>query len=275
MTDETDNDRMLRLVTGNDGKPLPRRFYKDVGVNAQNGILLDGKTVKTPLKAALRLPNANLAQAVAGEWAAQGKSINFAAMPLTKLANTAIDRATHERKTITRELADYANADLICYRAAQPSDLVELQQAAWDPVLAWVQNKLGVRFEWTRSISHKPQTGEALATFEAYLNELTPWHLTAHYNISTLTGSVLITTMLIEGGMTLDQAWTAAHVDEDWQIARWGEDTDAIKRRSVRHGEAAMAALYRLIGRGGSPDQASGSRQNDRPLRCAGSWTIS
>jgi chaperone required for assembly of F1-ATPase len=247
MTDESKDDRMRRLLTGTEPRPLPRRFYKTVSVDTARQILLDGKPVRTPMKQILSLPSAEMAQSVAAEWDAQTKVIEPARMPLTRLANTAIDRADSERASVIKELVQYADADLICYRVAKPEALVVIQREKWDPVLAWMQDKLGVRFEWSTGIVHKPQTGEALAAFEGYLNQLNNWYLTAHYNISTLTGSVLLTTMLIEGGITADMAWVAAHVDEDFQVSEWGEDEDAKLRRAARRAEFDASVRFATL----------------------------
>ena len=95
------------------------------------------------MKAKLLLPSAALAQAVADEWRNQVKVINPALMPLTKLANTAIDRVGAERAHIIGEVVSFAGNDLVCYRAEQPAALVELQALHWDKVLLWAQQGLG------------------------------------------------------------------------------------------------------------------------------------
>ena len=51
-----------------------KRFWKDATVEESSGkyiILLDGRLVKTPAKATLKVPNAAMAQAIAEEWQAQ------------------------------------------------------------------------------------------------------------------------------------------------------------------------------------------------------------
>ena len=40
----------------------------------------------------------------------------------------------------------------------------------------------------------------------------------------------------------LDFETTAAHVDEDWNMATWGEDSAAMERRAFRLSEFAAAA---------------------------------
>ncbi len=47
-------------------------------------LALDGRIAKTPAKHDLVVPTRALAEAVAGEWQAQGEKIDFAAMPLTR-----------------------------------------------------------------------------------------------------------------------------------------------------------------------------------------------
>jgi chaperone required for assembly of F1-ATPase len=151
---ETEDERLQRLSKGRAEKPLPKRFYKDVQVSKENRILLDGRSVKTPLKAVLQLPNRRLADAVAAEWTAQADVINPALMPLTKLANTAIDRATSERIHVVNEIVQYAASDLVLYRADKPEKLVSLQQQHWNPVLDWAQASLDAKFESTAGIVH-------------------------------------------------------------------------------------------------------------------------
>src|SRR4026209_407525 len=100
MSGETEDQRFERLSRDRIHRPLPKRFYKSVAVTEQFGIALDGQSVKPPLKAPLALRNRALAEAVAAEWAAQMEDVNPHSMPLTKLANTAIDRAVAERSKI-------------------------------------------------------------------------------------------------------------------------------------------------------------------------------
>lgn len=214
-----------------------KRFYKDVTVTEDLGIALDGRPVKTPLKAPLRLPTKALAAAVAAEWAEQGDDIKPATMTLTKLANTAIDRVSEHRPAIEREVLDYANSDLVCYRTDRPPDLVERQVKAWDPVVDWARTELDAPFEVTDAILHRPQPEAALAAFAIPLKDLSDFELAAFHSIMTLTGSALIAMMLARGATVPEAAWIAAHVDEDYQIEHWGQDAEAQARRAGRHTE--------------------------------------
>ena len=214
-----------------------RRFYKTVSLSADGGVLLDGKPVKTPMKAVLVLPAAALARAVAEEWQAQGEKIDPASMPLTRLANTAVDRVMPGRPRIVAEMLQFAGSDLTCYRAEAPPDLIERQTAAWNPVLDWAVAELDVAFVVTAGIVHRPQPEAALKAVEAHLDGLDPFVLAALYNLMTLTGSLLIAAMTVAGRLEPEAAWRAAHTDEEYQIAKWGEDAEARRRLDLRHRE--------------------------------------
>ena len=140
----------------------PRRFYKDVAVTDDLCIALDGRPVKTPLKAKLQLPTKALAEAVAAEWEAQGEKLDPSTMLFTKLANTAIDRVGPMREAITAEVLDYANSDLVCYRAETPEALVDRHARTWDPVIDWARTTLDAPFLVTTGIVHKAQPEAAL-----------------------------------------------------------------------------------------------------------------
>src|SRR5271154_1474123 len=119
-----------------------KRFYKTVSVEPGEGgfaVRLDGRPVKTPARETLAVPTRDLAEAIAAEWRGQGADILPETMPLTKSANTAIDRVAHHREATIAELLNYASADLLCYRAEEPADLAALQAREWDHWLSWLE----------------------------------------------------------------------------------------------------------------------------------------
>ena len=219
---------------------LPKRFYDTV--NLEEGpdgvaILLDKRRVRTPARAELRVAGMVLAKEIAREWDDQGENIDPDTMPMTRRANTALDRVCGREAEVVGELVDYAGADLLCYRAETPEDLVELQCAHWDAVLAWVKNNLGAAFEVRTGISHIDQPAQALAIISNAFADYSPFELAALHTMTTLTGSALLTLAHAKGHLDAEQLWAAAHVDEDWQISQWGEDEEAAKRRTVRRSE--------------------------------------
>lgn len=228
-------------------KPLPKRFYATAAVSdtAPWLVTLDGRPVKTPAKRALALPTRALAEAVAAEWAAQVDVINPGSMPLTRSANTAIDSVAAAADEVAADIVRYAGADLLCYRAEAPVELVVRQAHAWNPALAWARDTLGATFAISEGVRHVEQSPAALAAIDKALTPRDAFALTALHILTTLTGSALLALAVANGAMTADDAWTAAHVDEDYQISQWGEDFEAAERRKVRRAE--FDAACRLL----------------------------
>ncbi|MFD0987106.1 ATP12 family chaperone protein [Methyloligella solikamskensis] len=231
-----------------------KKFYKDVTLAAADGdnaaaLLLDGRTVKTPGRNALALPTEPLGEAVADEWRAQGTEIIPETMPMTRLVNTAIDGVRGNEQTVADDIETFAGTDLLCYRADGPDGLVALQGEAWDPPLRWAEKHFGGPFHLAEGVIHVEQPEETMAGVRASLSGLGPFELTALHIMTSLMGSALLALAVAEGEMVPDEAWDAAHVDEDWQILQWGEDKEASERRARRKEDfdtaARMLALVR------------------------------
>jgi chaperone required for assembly of F1-ATPase len=240
-------DPMLAARRG--GRPtLRKRFYQraHAGDDEGNGfpVLLDGKPVMTPARRALAAPTRALAAQIAQEWNAQGDVIDPAHMPLTRLANVVIDAVTDQPNAVAEEVAKYLGSDLLCYRADAPAGLAARQAQSWEPVLAWAERSLGARFVPVAGVTYAAQPSEAIAAARAAIPD-NPWPLGAVASITTLTGSGLLALALAHGELDAEVAWTAAHVDEDWQMEYWGRDEVALARRAFRFTEfnAAVAVL--------------------------------
>ena len=229
---------------------LRKRFYTTAGV-AQNGdvfeVALDGKPVRTPARRALATPSRDLSQAIADEWQVQTDMIDPANMPLTRLANSIIDGIAEKPELVREEIVKYLGSDLLFYRADGPEPLIERQVAAWDPVVAWAANELGARFIMVEGVVFAAQPPEAVgAASKAIPTDI--WRLGAAHSVMTLTGSSLLALALAQDAISLDAAWNAAHVDEDWQMDQWGRDTLAMQRRDYRLAEMkAAAAILKFI----------------------------
>lgn len=224
--------------------PLPRRFYQQAAVEETDGgfrVVLDGRPVRTPARGFLVAPTRRLAEAIAAEWDAQGDTIDPASMPLTRLANSIIDGVAATPGPVAADIAKYLGSDLLFYRAEGPQRLVERQSYLWDPVLAWAREALGARFVLAEGVVHAAQPESAIAAARAVIPD-DPWRLGAVHVVTTLTGSALLALALLRGQLTADGAWTAAHVDEDWNMEQWGRDEIALARRAARRAELDAAA---------------------------------
>lgn len=238
-------------------KSLPRRFYKEVRAEELDGafvLLLDGRPAKTPSGNKLALPTLAAARALATEWAAQEDVLDPATMPLTKLANSAIDGVAREMAATVGAIAEYAGSDLVCYRAAEPEALVAAQAAAWDKVIAFARETFGARFVCAQGVVFVEQPEASLEAIRVAVASFAergpeaPFLLAALHVMTTLTGSVLIALAVAHGALSAAEAWTAAHVDEDFQMELWGADAEALDRRERRWREMQAAALlWRLV----------------------------
>ncbi len=223
-----------------------KRFYKNVTIEDRSGkgaeLLLDGKPVRTPGKAPLVLPTRALAEAVAQEWRAQGERVDPRTMPLTKIANSAIDGVVSREQAVIGDIVAHAGSDLLCYRAHAPRGLVETQEKHWDPVLAWVKDALGAPLLLAEGVVHVAQPQTSLDRLKEKLLGRDPFSLAALHVMTALTGSALLALAVAQKRLTPDEAWAAAHVDEDWQISLWGEDAEAAERRKNRWRDFDAAA---------------------------------
>lgn len=234
--------------------PLPKRFYKDVtvtaGADGSHEVRLDGRSVKTPKKRPLAFPTPALAEAIAAEWRSQGAEIDPATMPMTRIANTAIDAVTDALPEVAADIVAFAGSDLLCYRAEGPEALQQRQAAAWAPVLAWAREALGARFLLAEGVMPVTQPEAALAGVGRAVATLDAFAISALHVMTTLTGSALLALAHARGFLSADAAWAAAHVDEDYQIELWGPDAEAEARRAYRKSEfEAASRLYALLAR--------------------------
>jgi chaperone required for assembly of F1-ATPase len=201
-----------------------KRFWKTVAIDADRGITLDGKPVRTPGKQPLVLPTPALAEAVADEWraVAEGAGIDPRAMPLTGLSNAAIERI--DPAAFAAGLAAFGESDLLCYRAESPDDLVARQAALWDPMLDWARTRYDVHFEIASGVMHKLQPPATIARLAEAVAARNAWELAGLSPIVTIGGSLVAALALAEGAATPEEVWRAVELDEDWQAEQWGRD---------------------------------------------------
>jgi chaperone required for assembly of F1-ATPase len=229
-----------------------KRFYTDVTVVAEEGghaIRLDGRPVRTPARASLTLPTAALADAIAQEWRAQGEVVDPASMPMTGLANAAIDHVAPNLASFAEGVARYAQSDLLCYRANGPDTLVARQAAAWEPLLDWARDRYDVTFAVTQGIIPVPQPDETLDRLGAAVVALDPFILTGLSTLVTLSGSLVSALAVVEGGHEIGAIWEAAEIDEAWQVEQWGEDAEAAARSVRRADDFATAGAFCALSR--------------------------
>src|SRR6202790_4773839 len=216
--------------------PRRKRFYTRLGVTettAGFAITLDDKPIRTPSGRQMLAPSRQIADAIAGEWEAQQEDIDPLTMPLTRFSNSVADAVVDRVDAVIEDVAKYFQSDLLFYRAGHPEALVAREAAHWDPVLFWAADALGAHFILAEGVVHVRQPDSAIQAARAALPD-DPWSIAALHVITTLTGSALLALALLRGVLDADQVWAAAHVDEDWNIEKWGVDEEVAARRAAR-----------------------------------------
>jgi chaperone required for assembly of F1-ATPase len=224
-----------------------KRFYKTVSVVEAGGgfaIALDDRPVRTPAKQPLAVPTAGLAEAIASEWAAQEGEVKPLSMLLTRLASTAIDKIPAERPRFVEELVNYSESDLLCYRAEHPPKLVARQEAQWQPLLDWLEDRHAARLEATQGIVPKAQPAGSIEALRAVVEGHDDWHFAALYSATTAAGSLVIGLALLDERLTADEAFELSQLDESFQIEQWGKDHEAEARREAIRAELHAAAEF-------------------------------
>ena len=224
-----------------------KRFWKDVVVSREEGawgILLDNKPVRTPARQRLAVPTEALAFSIADEWRAVGDKIDPRTMPLTGLANAAIDRVSPDRSAFASSIAKYAEADLACYRADRPRELVAHQEEEWNKLLAWARRRYDVDFIVTSQLLHVEQPSGTVERLNHAVSELDPFRLAGLSLLVTIGGSLIAGLAVIERAISTDDAWRAVSLDERWQLERWGSDPDAETALANRGQDFHAAARF-------------------------------
>jgi len=224
-----------------------KRFWKEARVDRDGdgwGIKLDGRPVKTPARVALAVPTEALAEAIADEWSSVKGEIDPRAMPLTGLANAAIDRVAPDKAAFAAGLARYAEADLACYRAEGPRELIDRQELSWDALLGWARRRFDVDFAVTTGITHVTQPAATVERLSHEVTALDPFRLAGLSPLVTIGGSLVGGLAVQEKALTAEQVWEAVSLDDQWQLERWGSDAEAEAALENRRRDFFAAARF-------------------------------
>ena len=229
-----------------------KRFWKQAEAQRTEGgwtIALDGRAVRTPARAAFLVGQEQLAEAIRAEWADAPETVEPRAMPMTGLANAALDRIAADPDTFAGGLAKYAESDLLTYRADGPQELVERQAAAWDPLLQWARRRYDVDFAVTQGIKFIPQPEATIARLGHEVRALEPFALAGLSPLVTIGGSLVAALAVLEDEVAPTEAWAAVTLDEQWQLEKWGRDAEAEAALEAKNAEFLAGARFLQLAR--------------------------
>ena len=224
-----------------------KRFWKSAQAIQNDGswgVELDGRPLRTPARKPLSVPTQRLAEDIAAEWNAAEDKIDRRAMPLTGLANAAIDRVAPDKKSFASGIAKYAEADLASYRAEGPQGLIDAQAEHWDELLAWGRRRFDVDFRTTNGLLHVEQPPATVERLAHAVNALDPYRLAGLSPLVTIGGSLLAALGVLEEVFTPEWAWEAVSVDDRWQLEQWGSDAEAEAALDNRKRDFLVAARF-------------------------------
>lgn len=231
-----------------------RRFWKQASVReAGDGweVALDDKPLRTPGKLPLILPTRELAQAIAEEWDAQDDVINPNTMPLTRAANSAVEKVAPQFDAVAQMLGDYGSTDLLAYRASEPEELIQQQAQGWDPLIDWSATHLRAPMRITQGVIPVDQDPASVQQMRDRVAALDPFALTALHDLVTLPGSLILGLAVLEGRLTADEAFALSRLDEEFQADRWGRDPEADTAAENRHQAMLSAERFWKLSRRG------------------------
>lgn len=211
-------------------------------------IYRDKMPLKTPAGADLIVPSTPLAEAVATEWRAQTKKIDFAEMPLTQLACTAIDISTKNHGKIIDQLLSYIGSELLCHRAEDPPELARQQHEIWQPVLDWCAQRFNAQLHNGIGVMPIVQPQEAARNLRHALEVYDPFHLTGIKQAADVSNSLVLGLALAERHLTARDVFHAAELDSTFQMQKWGEDPASARRReNIKRDLALCERWFELL----------------------------
>lgn len=224
-----------------------KRFYKQAvpaAIDARFGVHLDGRLLKTPGKQPMIINSEYVAALIAAEWEAQTDLIKPETMPVTRLVNVSIELTPTHRDRLAQEARNYAETDLLCYRAENPIELAERQAEQWDPLLSWAAGK-DIRLETTDKILAIPQNERSLQAVADYAGTLDDLNLTLFVHLIAVFGSAVLSMAVMEKHISGSRAFELSRLDNLYQIEQWGEDEEAAE--NAANLAAEVAALCKVL----------------------------
>jgi ATP synthase F1 complex assembly factor 2 len=253
------------------------RFYKHVGVKRSSDgeawqVLLDSRVLKTPARNPLHLPSQELALAVAMEWDFQTsqKGIEPTLMPLMTLSSTAIDQISPAAELTVQSVMNYLRTDTTCFPVSPSEDakLRERQDRLWTPIRQALEEEMGIVLHVSDGGLARPEHPAAtVRRIQALLESLPSLELAAVQCITMDCKSLVIALALAHRLITVQEAFAAARVEEQFNIDEWGlveggHDFD------ITHSELQLTAASSLLWLGrGSANQLR-LRGGDRQTEC-------
>ena len=211
-------------------------------------IYLDDRAYLTPLKAPFVVPSKSLAKEIRKEFNDQKKHIIFTTMPMTQIACTILDKVTNDRLKIVAMIIDYIANDILFYPHTTPKNSTNTNiHQYWQHALKWSQEyfKASIRTQENFMISSPPiQSDIWQENTKNYIENLDDWRLGLLAQAVFITGSFILSSMMIERVISYHHAHLLAENEYYTQMADWGEDIALRKDLNDKKSELRYIAIF-------------------------------
>ena len=212
-----------------------KKFWKKVSIKKISSnsfqIMLDERILQTPLKRELVLPNLNLTQEIVKEWDQHSKNINTESMIFYSLISTSLDKIIDNKNLYINDILDYVDTDLLCYRAENPKELVELQKNKWDPIILLIEKYIQTRVRVFQGVLPKKQHSTVHVRLNNLINQFDIFEISALHRLTNITGSIFLSLCVLKKDILSNEVFELSFLDELWQAENWGFDDETSKKR--------------------------------------------
>ena len=212
-----------------------KKFWEKVSIKKISSdsfcVMLDKRILKTPLKRELVLPNLNLAQEIVKEWDQDSKNINTESMIFYGLISTSLDKIIDNKNLYINDILDYIDTDLICYRAENPKELVELQKNKWDPIIFLIENYIGTKVHVFEGVLPKKQDATVHNRLNNLIHQFDIFEISVLHRITNITGSIFLSLCVFKKDISKNEVFELSFLDELWQAENWGFDEETSRKR--------------------------------------------
>ncbi len=212
-----------------------KKFWEKVSIKKISSdsfcVMLDKRILKTPLKRDLVLPNLNLAQEIVKEWDQDSKKINTESMIFYGLMSTSLDKIIDNKNLYINDILDYIDTDLICYRAENPKELVELQKNKWDPIILLIEKYIRTKVHVFEGVLPKKQHSTVHDRLNNLINQFDIFEISVLHRITNITGSIFLSLCVLKKDISKNEVFELSLLDELWQAENWGFDKETSRKR--------------------------------------------
>ncbi len=221
------------------------RFFKQVSVqNVPEGfaVFLDGRPLKNMADGSkFFLPTFAAAGLIAEEWKALPEEFKPSDFPKTRLMMGAAALKEEERLAVINKIMQAAEADVLCFFARFPTDLVRRQEECWRPLVDRM-NAMGCDFEIRQDLSVGGLSDKTQNFLRQKLFQKDNIPLACLQILSGIYDSVILAFFVEDGILTAQEAFRLSCLEELYQNEKWTVDEAALSARSRRESDAVSAA---------------------------------